>query len=308
MKYIKKFKTNTNYDVFKAGSEYITPNIVYIKENDSISFTEYAPPKAKAGDIAYWDGSEVKTIRLSDWKTSLGTPVGVVVIPEGFTSDGKVRIVSLRPVDSNGNPSNTHNSVPWCGNSTDTALKNYERVPTTDNYGSSSTGSNGNGYLPSDRFKGAQSFVDILSKYYGSNNLIPSPYLLDEPNPDYYRVISEYGNVLSDLNGLANTQTLISRNSDYTAAYAASKYSDGVSNLQWFLPAMGELGYLIPRFKTINLSISAVNGIIIPDDSQFWSSSENNSLNTWCIGTNNGFVTYGRKGDSRHFRPFATLD
>jgi hypothetical protein len=33
----------------------------------------------------------------------LGTPIGVVVIPEGFAPDGRVRIVSLMGVDRNGN-------------------------------------------------------------------------------------------------------------------------------------------------------------------------------------------------------------
>ena len=83
----------------------------YINEVKGIKYNPYIPPKplpALAGDVAYWDGSKVKTTPLSNWSTSLGTPIGVVVVPEGFAPDGKVRIVSLMGVDRNGNQSSSY--------------------------------------------------------------------------------------------------------------------------------------------------------------------------------------------------------
>lgn len=59
----------------------------------------------KAGDVAYWDGSKVRTAPLSSWDASLGAAIGVVVVPEGFATDGKARIISLKPTDKKGNQS-----------------------------------------------------------------------------------------------------------------------------------------------------------------------------------------------------------
>ena len=160
-------------------------------------------PPVSLCDVAYWDGSSVKTTPYIKWSSSLGTPVGVVVIPEGFAPDGKARIIGLKPVDSNGNASSSHVYMAWSDSYTDTSLTNFAKVPTTDNAGSTSTSSSSYGYLPSDNFTGATSYVDSKAKYNGNTPYIPSPYLNDEPNPEYYKEISG-NNALSDFNGLSN--------------------------------------------------------------------------------------------------------
>ena len=228
-----------------------------IASSMQLSTNNTASP-AMAGDVAYWDGSKVKTTPLSSWSTELGTPVGVVIVPTGFAPDGKARIASLKGVDKNGNQSSMHVEMCW-GYNTDISLTSYTKVPITDNAGSTSTGSSGDGRLPSDRFKGKISYVDSKARYYSTSYMIPSPYLGDTPNPEYYKAITG-NNLLSDFNGLSNTQTLVGLGSDFEAANAAWKYKDGTSNLQWYLPAMGELGYLMPRFKVINNTITALGG------------------------------------------------
>ena len=211
---------------------------------------------------------------MSSWKTSLGTPVGVVIIGSGFAPDGKTRIISLTNMSYNG-----YNYIMWDakgGYDTDSLVPNFNYVPTTDNTDSTANGNAGYGYLPSDStsFEGIQSHVDGLTKYIdGIDNLIPSPYLGCSSNPAYYQVI-EGGNALSDFNGLNNTQLLVNAGERYNAANACWNYKDQAnSNLQWYLPAMGELGYLMPRFKQINESLQAVGGVPL-DESDFWSSSE----------------------------------
>ena len=189
MRYLKVFEKENNYTEYKNSSEWITPNISLIRETGSSKCKPYIPPPAIVGDVAYWDGFSVKTISKDKWNRTLGTPIGVVVIPEGMLPDGKARIVSLMPVDSNGNQSSSHISIEWGGRDTDTSLTNFTKVPTTDNAGSTSSGSYGFGFLPSDSFTGATSFVDPKAKYYGNSNLIPSPYLGDIPNPEYSKEI-----------------------------------------------------------------------------------------------------------------------
>ena len=111
----------------------------------------------------------------------------------------------------------------WSTGFTDTSLTNHKRVPTTDNAGSTTTGSNSYGFLPSDKFTGAASYVDSTAKYSGAatSSLIPSPYLGDKPNPAYYAPI-DYNNALADFNGKGNTDVLVALGADYVAAKAAS--------------------------------------------------------------------------------------
>lgn len=221
--------------------------------------------------------------------------------------DGKPRIISLKYVDASGNTSTSFKAMKWSNVNVDTSLTNFNRVPTTDNNGSTSTGSYTLGYLPSDKFTGATSFVDPKAKYSQTSNLIPSPYLGDVPNPEYNKEISAYNNALSDFNGLSNTETLVGLGADYVAANAAYKYNDGASNLQWYLPAMGELGYLIPRFNEINSVITALGGVAVASK-YFWSSSEYSSLYAYGLTTDSGRVYSGTKSYPYYVRPFSILD
>ena len=307
MKYLKVFENESNYTSYKNSEDYITPNVSMIKAIGGVRMKAYVPPPVSVGDVAYWNGSSVKTTPHSKWNTSLGTPVGVVVVPEGFAPDGKIRIVSLKYVDSNGNQSSSHVTMKWSNVSVDTSLTNFNRVPTTDNNGSTSTGSASYGYLPSDKFTGATSFVDPKAKYNATSNLIPSPYLGDVPNPEYNKEISGYNNALSDFNGLSNTETLIGLGEDYVAANAAYKYNDGASNLQWYLPAMGELGYLMPRFNEINSVITALGGVAVGGSNDFWSSSECSSGNAYYLYTYYSYVYNYFKDIDSYVRPFSIL-
>jgi hypothetical protein len=307
MKYLRVLADESAYEAFKNSSDYVEPYILYLESSEGLRMKAYVPPPALAGDVAYWDGSSVKTTPYSEWNTSLGTPVGVVVVPEGFAPDGKPRIVSLKYVNKSGNTSTSAAYMKWGPTGTDTSLTNFTRLPTTDNNGSTSTGFSHYGYLPSDNFTGATSFVDPKAKYNGTNGLTPSPYLGDALNPEYSKEISGYNNALSDFNGLTNTETLVGLGSDYEAANACWKYKDGVSNLQWYLPSMGELGFLMPRFNEINSVITALGGVAVASD-RFWSSLECSSRYAYTLSTNIGYVGYYEKHNIFYYvRPFAIL-
>lgn len=306
MKYIRKFSSESEYLNFKETADFILPNVSLITDSDTVMYNEYVP--ISLCDIAYWDGNNIRTIAKDKWSSSLGAPVGVVVIPEGLLPDGKARMIGLKPVDSNGNASSSHVSMAWGGYGTDTSLTNYNRVPTTDNSGSTTIGSNSSGFLPSDNFTGAQSFVDAKAKYLKTFNLIPSPYLNDSTmNPAYNDSSLGRTNALSDFNGLSNTQTLVGLGSDYVAANAAWNYSDGVSSTQWYLPAMGELGFLMPRFNAINAAITAVGGVAVDDNDSVWSSSEYSGGYAYNLYTYNGYVGSYSKDSTYYVRPFGVV-
>lgn len=316
MKYLKRFNKTSDYETFKSGEEYVTPNVTYISEIKGFRFNPkikpVTPPSeptlAMAGDVAYWDGYKVKTTPLSKWEASLGTPVGVVVVPEGFAPDGKIRIVSLTHTNGIYLPLTfAWGIIPTSpfDSSADTSLTNFTRVPTTDNAGSTSSSTSNGGKLPSDSFTGATSFVDPKAKYSDSTTHVVSPYLGDTPNPEYYKEISG-NNVLSDFNGLSNTQTLVELGTAYKAAKDAYRYNDGASNLQWYLPAMGELGYLMLRFNEINKTITTLGGVAVASYA-FWSSSEYSSGVAYYLLTSYGYVYNLNKSRNGCVRPFSSF-
>jgi hypothetical protein len=197
------------------------PTICYIRETNSIKW-QSKPLKTQ---IAYEKDSKIEYIDYDEFDLSIGTPIGIVVIPEGFLPDGKARMMSLYNIDSTGEYSNT--GVKFCSKNVDTSLKNHNKVPTTDNLGSTTTGTNNFGYLPSDAFvgQGPQSYVDPKA-YYNYNSLfIPSPYNGESFNTEYSKSISGYNNCMSDLDGQKNTVTLKSLGSTCIAASAIDKMS-----------------------------------------------------------------------------------
>jgi len=308
MKYIKVFNTESDYQTFKDEEDYVTPNVCLIEENNTVSFNPIPPPSL-AGDVAYWADSKVKITPLSEWSPSLGTPVGVVVVPKGFAPDGKIRIASLTNISSAGTSTLGTDAMNW-GARVDTALKNYTKLPLTDNNSSACTNtSNGRAYLPSDNFSGTTSYVDHKAKYHSSESalkLIPSPYLGDEPNPEYYKTL-EGNNVLSDFNGFNNTETLVGLGTGYKSANAAWKYTDGISDLQWYLPAMGELGYIMPRFNDINATITALGGVIL--NFIYNSSTESSAETYYQIKPNDGLINGSAKvGGQGAIRAFAIIE
>ena len=330
--YLKIFNTSSEYQTFVSG-DYATPNVSYVLETNSVYYHPYDgnepiepdvpdvpdtpdTPSSTANlcDIAYWDGSKVKTVSQDNWNSSLGTPVGVVVIPSGMLPDGKARMIGLKYATAAGTSSDSSLGMFWGGYGTDTSLTNYTKVPTTDNAGSTSTGSNANGYLPSDKFTGRTSFVDSTAKYSQTSNLIPSPYLGDDKtfNPEYSKEILSGDtnvNVLSDFNGLSNTEYLVGLGNGYTAANAAHNYDGGVTgtDIQWYLPAMGELGFIMPRFNAINAAIQSVGGVAVYGDGGVWSSSEYSSNNVYTVTTGQGGVANYGKTFSISVRAFACL-
>ena len=241
-----------------------------VRDSNVVKYQEYVKPPVKVGDIAYWDGNSVKTVPLSNWNTGLGTPVGVVMIGENFLPDSKVRIISLTSM-------NDGELLQWNepGESVNnSSVLKFKKVPTTDNASSANTdNSDYGGYLPSDIFTWKQSYVDPLTKYFVLTPMIPSPYLGDKFNPTYATELSD-GNALSDFNGLTNTQLLVNEGEQYHAAHACWNYKDSASsNLQWYLPTIGELGLLMVRFQLINTSIQTVGGTPIGMEDILWSST-----------------------------------
>lgn len=292
---------------FKSPSPVRVKNSLYRRHILSQSYTS---DEMKAGDVAYWDGSSVKTIDVNKFNNNLGTPIGVVVVPKGFAPDGRTRIVSLYWVDTWGNAKSSFYQVGFGGGSDDTSgLTLYTTVPRTTNK-DLSVSSNTSGYFPSDKFSGEVSYIDKKA-YYSFNSsdttqysaMSPSPYLGNEVFNNYYNY------VLSDMNGYSNTKTLYyAGSSTYTNARGCWKYTDGVSGLKWYLPSCGEIGYLMVRLGSIDKTLSLYGAPI--GENGLLTSNESKNNECWILTTKVGLLSkkYKTLVRSHGMRPFCMID
>ena len=306
---IVEFKPHKFYGPVLSG---LSEDIADI--NDFL-FPEYDMSLNKAGTLIYTkNDGKYYAVAADEWNDDLGTQVGVIVIPQGILPDGKARIMGIKGVDSAGTLSDTEVSMPWGGSGVDVkGLTNYNEVPVVDPGTNEITGKTANPYLPSDRFATRQNPLDIGTAWYSSlYSCAPSPYKDGVLNPAY--CATEYtggtiANCLSDFSGLENTQLLCQSAGTYVAANAAHLYRafDG-DTLEWYLPAMGELGFIMPRFNAINEALASVGGVALASSNRFWSSSEDSSYYVRGLNTYYGLIVNDSKGRSSIVRPFARLD
>lgn len=312
--YLKAFSTQAEYETYMAGSP-LLPNVSLIGEGEGeVAYNPYVAPPVTAGMICYYNGKKLKFCEKDDWNSGLGTAVGVVVVPSDHTSDGTARVMSLKNMDYN-NP--------------DVGLTKYAKVPTWDNTIGGSTGNLSYAYLPSDdsSYYGATCACDTKTKYNNKvNDFIPSLYLEDGTrNPNVDATISG-NNVLTDFEGKSNTAqilTFATGQTDWkTASTITNNYNKGyypapcccwrfhtigTNQGDWYLPAQGELAYVIPRLGLINASIAKVGGTQLGQYLEYISSTEN-SVNYVCeIFINNGEVLYADKYRDRVVRAFLSV-
>ena len=311
MKYLKKFNTETEYLEYVQSTELVRPNVSLIGTNTrDVRYIQVQ----EAGMVCYYDGSKFKLCAPEEWKSSLGELQGIVVVPSTHTSDGTVRIMCIKGVNTDGSQATGNVDMDW-GPTGDTGLPNMDKVPTWDNTISGSTGINSWGRLPSNsnngNFTGATCTTDIVTKYYNASEfIIPSPYLTNgQQNPHYLTTESGLtANALSDFNGKSNTEVLAGLGSAYTAAYACHLY--GTTALpagNWYLPACGELGYIMPRFNEIQSALQTVGGVQLISGNRYWSSTEYSSSNARYVHTGDGDVGYYNKALHYFVRAFASV-
>ena len=272
-------------------------------------------------------------------------PVGIVVIPSSHdvygTDECGVMALHSASTTTPDSGSTINQTMPWGQNGTDiTELFNYShivysKINGNDTGTAQGVKTNESVYLPSDSFSASQCSTDPLAYYNWDDNdpYAPSPYLADgSRNPAYYQTSSPSngGNVLSDFKGKTNTGILIS---NYTgqpgwktdtsivsesgkghspAAAACWRYSTkGTKQGDWYLPAMGELGYACVRRKKINEAISSLQSYFgktyctLGSSDNLLSSSEQSGSTSWGLRLNTGGIRYNiSKSESNVVRPF----
>lgn len=304
-----------------------------------------------AGDVVFATTSGELVIRREqeEWRKD-EEPVGIVVIPASHNvySNGACGVMALMNASAlTPNIGSISNEEMYWGywQNDIYELTNYKGIT---EYGNNDTwtGINfheGYGYLPSDQSDfGAKLMNKIPDSdqkcwYYYNDNAYhaPSPYLNDGTINSNYHTPWRYndGNALSDIKGKENTAVLISyaaAQSDwktspsitnnreygyYPAACACWRYSTtGTKQGDWYLPAMGELGYVCVRFKKINDTISALQSYfgktfcLLNMSNNYWASSEYDYSKVWYVYLGNGCVgDLGNKYYEYCTRPFMQL-
>ena len=260
---------------------------------------------------------EASKFSVSEYPSTNYSPVGIVVIPGSHNvyGDGSCAVISLKHM-SYSTPdtgSTSYQDIYWGQYGTDiSTLTNFRQVCYVGSNGTVNQtvqGVTDYAYLPSDNFTTVQNPYDNDTYFYpddGDMLYIPSPYNEDDTrNPAYYQTSSpsSTANAMSDFDGVGNTKILTdlaTKQSDWkTASTITNKYNsgyfpaacccwryhtEGTKQGDWYLPAMGELGYMMVKFKKINRAISTLTtaygstvGVPVNNYHTYWSSSEYSS-------------------------------
>lgn len=131
--------------------------------------------------------------------------------------------------------------------------------------------------LPSDLFTKLQNTYDSKTFYDDTSYsyYTPSPYNNDgSRNEAYYQISSpsSSGNALSDFDGIGNTKKLIEGvDNTMFASVSCSKYfTVGTKSGDWYLPAIGEFGYFVARFKAISSAIQELRKAYGENIASYW--------------------------------------
>ena len=302
--------------------------------------------EATYADLVLWDGTKKIVVSGDDYSTdtfptSAYTPIGVVVIPASHNvhGDGIPTMMSLVAMrcDTPESGGTSDQYMYWGEYGTDiSTLPNLNQAPyvgTGTTIGNTIIGTTGVTYLPSDRFTTVDNPYDEGTGYYSggtSYSQSPSPYVTGGGrNPLYYQTTSpsSTANCLADFDGRGNTDKILTQrgSKDYSswkptsneeADYPAASCCDmfrtvGTNQGDWYLPSMGELGYVMARFNAINNSInklpSDVNKLVVTSNG-FWSSSESSSAYARYLTTRYGNVHNNySKSNSFCVRAFAPV-
>lgn len=238
------------------------------------------------------DGQFVISGNSEEWDTDTMTPIGIVVVPEihDMYEDGSIGVMSLvnmsHQTPEKGDIDDEQGSgtmLVW--GSSNHGLDQYNGYPMCGTcagpvYGYVTGYQSSNVFLPSDIWlNGIDCPTDNTTKYYlstdASRGWVPSPYNGKLANPLY---IQGDSNPLSLFNGKTETAKLLAKSTKQTGwetdAIITNSYDDGYYPAacccarfhteyteagDWYLPAEGELGYVVPRFKKINETVDTLN-------------------------------------------------
>lgn len=111
---------------------------------------------------------------------------------------------------------------------------------------------------------------------------------------------------ICDFAGKTNSQNIIlAKPAENTAAHKCAAYStEGFSAGSWFLPSCGQWNVFQLNKTKINASISAAGGIIVSDETEYWTSTQYDADRSWTF--DGGVLRVLAKRSLRSSHPFCT--
>ena len=303
------FKTRAEEVDYVKNNGISVPYVSYVKETGKASY-KYNEP-IRLGDYLHVSG-RVDAIPGND-------VIGVCIIPELMLPDGKARFMSIKAMSHSTTEtgSTTNETMKWAHDGTNPGnyLTKRTKVPIDGTSSGSISSNNTWGRLAMDRTDSGASNQTIANpqdpgtKYYqGTTNRIPSPYAPDGSfNTNFHYTSGTASDwALTDYRGDLNTAYVLfseDPGADIAQAfYACGGFKPGYRDLEWYLPAIGELAFVAPRVEYINSRITeAINsgsaGVVLPF-CNLWSSSEYSSGLAWTLGLYDGGVgSHGKAND-----------
>ena len=311
MKYFRLFQTHAEHEQEKGELEKLEMYLSYCKNTDEVTLFYNKKSKYEVGDYLLSSGEVIKNADYTKQEV-----IGVCVIPDNFISktgvNSKARFCALNESTAKYKTSNTE----------DIELSMFDKFgcvgETTSGIWTPTnilTHNINTGCIPGQ----ASHFTKTVNNKYDSgtywyNNLvhhIASPYLYVNGeyvfNDGVYNgCVNDIVSALSDMDGKANTTVI--ENSDHKAAIYCTGYStSGTSHGDWYLPTIGELAFIMPRFDIINNAISKVGRTSFNTTGTYWSSTQCTTDKAYIIYAKNGLIQGDYKNTNLHVRPFFRL-
>lgn len=308
----------------------------------------------ETADIVLWDkelGSHIfvypKDLNKKSFPSSNYTPIGVVVVPASHKKYGDnicgVMSVLLMSTTTPDTGSTTGTSIYWGG---------YDAtIPGQTQYGSVLVY---DGQFGNNNRLVKSGYIDSLMKddtmAYPGDTAVPNPYSsTGGPNKNYGSTIKDTDsnkNAVQDMDGTGNTWRMINTasgqsnwktSSTITNTYTSKYYplacccarfrtvgtkamidcdENQISNGQkfWYLPALGELGYINPAFeRSLTASLTKICEVYNIDANtevsfkNFPSSTESWQASYYGLVSSNILTTYMKEGASHITRAFVRL-
>lgn len=269
------------------------------------------------------------------------TPIGVVVIPNNHNVYGTyecgvmslVEMCATSPTTGSSNQTQAENNqiyLVWSPSIDIEDLNNFRESIQTNNEDPEILTTHNCPFLPSDKFTGVECYTDPGTFYKENESWYsPSPYLRNgERNPSYHSTL--FNSACSDLDGKSNSQILLNLRGqkdysswlptwdnidDYPAVSCCDMFCPiGTNQGDWYLPSMGELGYVMPRWNIINNSITNIRTVwgeeyaVMLKNDAYWTSTERSIESARHLSTGTGQIdTWGKKYHDFFVRAFTRI-
>ena len=304
----------------------------------------YDPIEANYGDICFYDSDTDEFIiskveDIFDYSANNYTPIGIVAVPSSHTNNHRPRIMSLVEMncDTPESGSTEDESMLWgiydtmindltiktkfaylaehpSGVTIDATVKFWHggcRIPSDCN------GQNGfDNWTITNPANKNEHFNNTGRSY----NYMCSPYKEDGSKDERYFDFSDTGNVFTDFNGRSNTDKILehrgvkdystwkptyNNGADYPPVSCCDMFHTiGTKQRDWYLPSIGELGYVISRMQTIQNNLQALKNhgyvtCLIRNymTFEYWSSTQFEEHYICVAEPMGGVISYSLKGN-----------